>query len=296
MSTVNTFRDMSGITQTSALEITPERAQEVIKTVSSNPREHTTSTPITLLQVSTYISESKEENAGCAYVYPKQPPFASHWGIVVGDPSKRGAFLFHLVLRGDGATRRVEFRASNVNSKSEWIVGASVKPVGQTKYSIQELTRIGEEMIETFGSYHLIFWNCQMFAKCYLHIITGDDAVFTQWTSADVTNLFLCALVVPMPLASTSKSNENRKMMQLGDVGIEAARRKALHTMSERENITDEELFEASDAIMDLMKTSWRDDETLKSLSRPMKDSTELKSRLMGEIGRFISKALGLKY
>jgi hypothetical protein len=225
-------------------------------------------------------------------VYPKQPPFASHWGIVVGDPTKGGAFLFHLVLSGDGRARRVEFRASNVNSKSEWILSASVKPVGQTNYSIQELTRIGEEMIEMFGSYHVIFWNCQMFAKCYLHIITGDDAVFTQWTSADVTNLFLCALVVPMPLASTSKSNEKRKMKKLGDVGIEAARRKILQNMSERDNITDEELFEASDAIMDLMKRSWWDDETLKSLSRPMKDSAD-KISLMGEIGWFILKALG---
>jgi len=292
MSTINTFREMSGINQTSALEITPERAQEVIMTVSSNPREQSTSTSVTLLQVSTYVAESKEENAGSAYVYPKQPPFASHWGIVVGDPTKRGAFLFHLVLRGDGAIRRVEFRASNVNSKSEWILGASVKPVGQTNYSIQELTRIGEEMIETFGSYHVIFWNCQMFAKCYLHIITGDDTVFTQWTSADVTNLFLCALVVPMPLASTSKSNEKRKMKKLGDGGIEAARQKILQNMSERDNITTEELFEASDAIMDLMERSWWDDKTLKSLSRPMKDSAD-KISLMGEIGGFILKALG---
>ena len=62
MSTVNTFTEMSGITHTSALEITPERAQEVIyKTVSSNPRDQTTSTPITLLQVSTYVAETKEE-------------------------------------------------------------------------------------------------------------------------------------------------------------------------------------------------------------------------------------------
>ena len=294
MSTVNTFTEMSGITQTSALEITPERAKEVIETVSSNPREQTTSTPITLLQVSTYVAEAKEENAGCAYVHPKQPPFASHWGVVVGDLTRGGAFLFHLVLRGDGATRRVEFKASIVNSKSDWIINAAVKPVGQTKYPVQELARIGEEMIETFGSYHLIFWNCQMFAKCYLHIITGDDTVFTQWTSADVTNLFLCALIVPMPLASTSKSNETRKMKQLGKVGREAVQRKALDTLAQRDNITDEELFEASDAIMDLMKISWRDDETLKSLSRPIKDSDD-KIGLIGEIGRFISKVLGLK-
>lgn len=130
-----------------------------------------------------------------------------------------------------------------------------------------------------------------MFAKCYLHIITGDDAVFTQWTSASVTNLFLCALVVPMPLASTSKSNEKRKMKKLDDVGIEAVRRKVLKNMSERDIIADEELFEANDAIMDLMKGSWWDDETLKSLSCPMKAD---KIGLIAEIGSFILKLLGV--
>lgn len=85
-------------------------------------------------------------------MYPKQSSFESHWGIVVGDPTKGGAFLFHLVLSGDGTVRRVEFRASNVNSKSEWILGASVKHVGLTNFSIQELTRTDEEMIEMFGN------------------------------------------------------------------------------------------------------------------------------------------------
>ena len=294
MSTVNTFREISGVARTSRLEITPERAQEIIETLSSNRREQTTITPITLLQVSTYVAESKEENAGSAYVYPKQPPFASHWGIVVGDVAAGGAFLFHLVLRGDGPTRRVDFKASNVNSKSDWIIGAAVKCVGRTKYSIQELTRIGEEMIKTFGSYHLIFWNCQMFAKCYLHIITGDDAVFTQWTSADVTNLFLCALVVPIPVVSTSKSNEKRRMKQLRDAGRGAVQKEVLVALAQLDNITEEELFKASDAIMDLMKISWQDDETFKSLSHPIKDSAD-KIGLIGEIGRFISKVLGWK-
>jgi hypothetical protein len=71
---------MSGITQTMALEITPERAQEIIQTVSANHREQTASTPVYVLLVSTYVAQSKEEHAGSAYVYPKQPPFASHWG------------------------------------------------------------------------------------------------------------------------------------------------------------------------------------------------------------------------
>lgn len=69
------------------------------------------------------------------------------------------------------------------------------KPSTQFKNS-----QIGGGMIESFGSYHVIFWDCQMFAKCHLHIITGNDTVFTQWISPDVSNLFLCTVVLPMPL------------------------------------------------------------------------------------------------
>ena len=290
MSIVDTFREMSRITQTSPLEITPKRAQEIIETVSSNNRVVTTSdVPIILLPMSTYVVESKEEDAGHAYVYPKQPPFASHWGIVVGDPRKVGdAFLFHLMLRGEGAKRRVRLRVHNVDSESEWITGGAVKAVGETKYDIKELTRIGEEMIMAFGNYHIVFWNCQMFAKCYLHVITGDDAVFTQWTSADVSNLFLCALIVPMPIASTSKSNERRKMKDLADVGKKTIQWEALGANGSSE----EQLFKASDAIIDLMKASWWDDETLKGLSRPLKDSLD-KIGLIGTIRGLMMKALG---
>ena len=61
-----------------------------------------------------------------------------------------------------------------------------------------------------------------MFAKCYLRVITGSEAAFAQWTSADVTNLFLCALVVPMPVASTSRIVEKGKMTRLDKVGKQA--------------------------------------------------------------------------
>ena len=293
MSTINTLQEMSGINQTSKLEITPERAQAVIDTVSANHLVQATVLPVTFLPVSTYVNESKEPDSGFAYVPPKQPPFASHWGVVVGDLSKHQAFLFHLLLEGDGAQRRVRLHLSNVDYQSRWITGAAVTPVGQTKYPIQVLQQIGWEMIEAFGNYHLVFWNCQMFAKCFLRVITGDDAVFTQWTSADVTNLFLCALVVPMPFSSTSKRKENRKMEQLRDIGIETANLAALGSAAEGREITDEELFKASDTVINLMKASWSDDETLKKLSRPMKDSAD-KVGLMTSIKSIMMKALGI--
>jgi hypothetical protein len=61
-------------------------------------------------------------------------------------------------------------------------------------------------MIEEFGSYHKLFWNCQMFAKCYLRVITGDyNAKFDHWTLADASRLFLCAFLVGAPPATTIK-------------------------------------------------------------------------------------------
>lgn len=298
MSTIDTFQEMSGITEPSCLTITAERAQEIIHMVSATAKlgsggGTSPSTPVALLPVSTYVHGSKDPDFGSASVHPKRPPFASHWGIVVGDLlGGRPAFLFHLVLRWNGADHKMEFASSKVNLESRQIVGASVKPVGETRYSILELSDIGDQMIKVFGNYHTVFWNCQTFAKCYLHIITESDAAFTQWTSADVTDLFLCALVVPMPIASTSRRRERHKMKHLVDVGVATAQLAELGRIEGRK-LTDEEIFRASDAVIDLMMGAWSDDETLKGLSRPIKDSAD-KLGLMSTIKANIQKALGI--
>ena len=290
MSTLDTFKEMADIAQTTALEITLERAQEIIQTISSNHREQGIGTLVNILPVSTYVAQSKEEDAGSAYVSPKQPPFASHWGIVVGDPNEEEAFLLHLLLSDKNGKRRVRFRITDLEPDGDWITGAAVKQVGHTSFSMQQLLRIGKDMIAAFGNYHVVFWNCQMFAKCYLHVITGSDAAFTQWTSADATNLFLCALVVPIPIASTSRLNEQRKMKQLRHVGMLAVTGHAIE--GGRSDLTEEELFKTSDEVIDLMKESWRDDETLKKLSQPVKDSAD-KPGLIRGIKSLILKVIG---
>lgn len=293
MSTIDTFRKMSGISQTSYLLVTPSRAQEIIDTVSTDhSTSAATSVPITLLLVSTYVNESKSVDSGFAYVHPKQPPFASHWGIVVDDLAGGEAVLLHLVLQGDGKDRKVRFEMRNVDETSKYIKGATVQPVGETKYQLKELLRIGNAMIRAFGNYHLIFWNCQLFAKCYLQVITGNNAVFTQWTSADVTNLFLCTLVVPMPIASTSKQRERNKAKDISDVGRLTAELSKFRGNAEEREVTEEEVFRASDTVIDLMKASWVDDETLKRVSQPIKDSSD-KVGLIGTIKGLIQNALG---
>ena len=99
--------------------------------------------------------------------------------------------------------------------------GRKVDEVGLTRFLIPQITRIGREMIDAFGDYHLLFWNCQMFAKCFLRVISDDSGTtFDQWTSADVTNLFLCALVIPAPLATGLKSTEVTKINGLRRAGV----------------------------------------------------------------------------
>ena len=57
-------------------------------------------------------------------------------------------------------------------------------------------------MIEAFGDYHRIFWNCQIFAKCFLEVICEEPADFDAWTTAAASNLVapLSAPSIPLPL------------------------------------------------------------------------------------------------
>ena len=54
-------------------------------------------------------------------------------------------------------------------------------------------------------------------AKCYLQVIMDTNMAFNQWTSADVTNLFLYMLVVPIP---TLKYHKCACTQQLHDIGL----------------------------------------------------------------------------
>lgn len=276
MSTLNIFREMSGITETSILEITSERAQEIVQTVSAFCPQQSTSVPLSLVSVSTYVVEAKNPDAGSVYVSPKQPSFASHWGIVVGDMYHgiQVATLYHLVLKDDGdGHRRIRFEARNVEAGDISVKGAAVKTVGSTRYDHPYLIYIGNKMIEAFGNYHLIFWNCQMFAKCYLSVITDDVAVFDEWTSADVTNLFLCALVIPASIGSSNMSKQASKERQLKATGTRAATTMPLGVEIEQSNVSEEQLLKMSDQVIDKMIESWKDDETLKKFYS-IKDSS----------------------
>ncbi len=54
-------------------------------------------------------------------------------------------------------------------------------------------------MITAFGDYHRVFWNCQSFAKCFLHVICGPEASakFDAWTLSDASNMVFIAPQTP---------------------------------------------------------------------------------------------------
>jgi hypothetical protein len=294
MSSLDTFTMMTGIPQASFLEVTTERASQIVQTVSSTHIATVASDtlPVNILPVSSYVSQAKT-SVGYSNIIPNLPPFATHWGIIVGTPVRKPtAYLLHLILQEDeDGNRSIEFAMNNIGLESRTFKGGVVQHVGETRFSLSELIEIGTEMIEAFGNYHIVFWNCQMFAKCYLRVITGSDAAFSQWTSADVTNLFLCTFVFPSSSASITRTREKRRMKHLHQVGIQAARQSS--TANDGGIMEgSEELVSASDEAMDLMKEAMRDEKTGDKESKPVMDSSDkyslihgIKARLLKLIG-----------
>jgi hypothetical protein len=90
-----------------------------------------------------------------------------------------------------------------------------IKWVGTTRYVHGERMAIGEKMIEAFGSYHRVFWNCQHFARLYLKVITDGAGAFDEWTFSQASNLFLCAFVVTTPVAATNTTVELQKAKRI---------------------------------------------------------------------------------
>jgi len=217
--------------------------------------------------------EAKDPEAGAAYVSAKQPPFASHWGIVIGSLDGPASVLIHLVLRTTTAGERyVSFHCRTVDENDPFIELGATKIIGETKHSFGQLLLVGKRMVEEFGNYHALFWNCQIYAQCYLRVITDNDATFDRWTSADMTNLFLCALVIPAPLATSRRFKQYVEERNLEAVGF-----KAIGTVptNDNENPTEQDLFQLSDKVIDWLidcsiYSGWSE-----KLRQPMKDSAD---------------------
>jgi len=185
------------------------------------------------------------------------------------------AILYHLVLKFQDGSRTVGFHFRGVEPNDHFIKGAVVKSVGTTLYSERELYNIGLAMIKEFGNYHKVFWNCQVFAKCYLRVVTGNATSFEHLTSADTTNLFLCAFILTSPIGTAKIVKQRSKETRLEEIGEATVRDVALPIS---EDPTDEEVFELSDRIIDRIKASLEDEQRL--AYAPVKDSADKRGLL----------------
>lgn len=214
------------------------------------------SDPTTLAcRVSTYVYENDlvgKEDSTYRIVFPS---FASHWAIFVTLPEFPDEYghIYHLTFRDYRAaritadkriSREVRFTGSTMHAKPD-----GAKEVGTTRFSHPQLMKIGEAMIKAFGDYHRVFWNCQHFARLYLDIITDGKGKFDEWTLGNTTNLFLCAFVVTVPAATTSKALETRRA-----TAILEQFRDSTKPMDERDIVA------ASDAAIDLAQTLAEED------------------------------------
>jgi hypothetical protein len=102
------------------------------------------------------------------------PAFAVHWAVMVGETR------YHLMFQdcdGNALDSADPFRnGASIIFSAEYSSDFTVEEVdvvGKTKYSHEQLCDIGVEFIKAFGDHHRLFWNCQVFANCFLRIITG---------------------------------------------------------------------------------------------------------------------------
>ena len=118
--------------------------------------------------------------------------------------------------------------------------------VVHTKFSREQLIEIGERLIDAFGNYHRLFSNCQVFAKCYLRLITGgknfdkcvqkyDINADSRLKFADATHLFLCGLIVTVPTATSLRLAHQAKTKSLEERMTDFMKR--MHRLSEEDGM-----------------------------------------------------------
>ena len=204
---------------------------------------------VSLARVSTYIYRTE-----LSKVTPNQrivfPTFASHWAVIVSDSAYPNKYphVYHLTFEDAAAARTSPAdnisRAVNFTGTAMKDMPDDAKEVGTTRFSHAERMEIGDAMIKAFGSYHRVFWNCQHFARLYLHVITDGKAKFEEWTLGKTSNLFLCAFVVTIPTAATLKNLETRRAK-----GIIA------QFKNEPETVDEMAILRASDEAIDLAQS-----------------------------------------
>ena len=168
-----------------------DRDQIIADVQSRCEPEELSAHPLSLSPVRTYVGDMKTLASG-GFPGVVVPPFASHWGVVVG------SILYHLTFRedsdaqsesGDSTRKGKPIQFTLALKSPENIEDSPI--VGKTKYDHEGLIKIGRALLEAFGSYHRLFWNCQIFADCFLRLITDGANSFPEYTYIlPTTNVF----------------------------------------------------------------------------------------------------------
>jgi len=97
----------------------------------------------------------------------------------------------------------------------------------------------------------------------------------------------------PFTIVSTSRTIERRKIKRLRKAGAQATTGQLGDRNEEQIEVTEEELYKASDETIEMMREAIMDEETFK-MSGPIKDSSD-KSNLIRVIKKLLFKIIGQK-
>jgi hypothetical protein len=68
---------------------------------------------------------------------------------------------------------------------------------------VNTLSDLGKALVDSFGDYHRVFWNCQIFAKIFLKkICSTSDTDFLHLTSSEVIQLVAILVLLLMFLGT----------------------------------------------------------------------------------------------
>jgi hypothetical protein len=212
------------------------------------PPKSSASREVGLLPVRSYVVHGKTLQSS-TFAGVAVPSFAVHWGVVVGK------ILYHLVFKNRQDSELAWSDTSRYGpirlAITKWerdTDSADLPALGHTKFGSEELMEIGDKLIDAFGDYHRLFWNCQVFAESFLRLITENkNSGFGRWTgsilnsygrctSVDASQLFLCAFVVTLPTATTLKVAYEVKRKAL-----ESAMQDVIELLSEVEEVSQQD-------------------------------------------------------
>jgi hypothetical protein len=172
MSIRDVYRGMASVFQVDREQLIADvrRTHPEFEESESSPRH------FKIVPVRSYVASMKTLGSGTVPGV-MVPPFATHWGVAVEDT------LYHLTFR-DRDDDRIELSDFARHGRPIRFTCTLCDPgafddypiVGQSRADHEARVKIGRALIEAFGSYHRLFWNCQTFAQCYVYFITGGNS------------------------------------------------------------------------------------------------------------------------